>query len=161
MTIKHLLKLTPTLSLAVLILSCNNSPDYKETRQQVMELHDKLMIDGEIAVKNKMKLDTLSKYGLKKFKLADQKLDTITEKQHIAVLIDKLNEADERMMDWMHEFQADVEGKNNAQAVAYFNGEKVKLNKLDSIYRIALQQSDAYLKKFKINMQKELHSHSH
>jgi hypothetical protein len=142
-------KIAFILVIAALWFGCKNEPDYKVVRQQVMDHHDQLMIDGEIAIKNKMQLDTLSNEGLKKLKLVDPTLDTLKEKQQIASLIQMLNKADEHMMDWMHDFQADIGQKNNAQAVAYFNGEKTKLNTMDSLYRIALKQSDDYLKRFK------------
>ncbi|MDQ8052211.1 MAG: hypothetical protein REI78_04255 [Pedobacter sp.] len=144
-----------------LLFGCNSEADYKVTRQEVMDLHDKLMIDGEIAIRNKMRLDTLGKQGLKKLKSTLIELDTLLEKQQIDRLIAMLNGADDQMMDWMHNFQADVEGKSNAQAVAYFQGEKVKLYKLDSIYRTALAQSDEYLKRFKLNVPQTHGDHHH
>lgn len=40
-------------------ISCKTEPDAKAVSQEVLNIHDKLMIDGEKVIKNKMKLDTL------------------------------------------------------------------------------------------------------
>lgn len=111
------------------------------------------MMDGELAIRNKMSLDTLLGTGLKKMKLSDPKLDTLIEKQYITSLIKKLNEADESMMDWMQVFKPEIDGKNNEAAIKYFQDEKIKLVKMDSAFKSALGQSDSYLKKYKVNKQ--------
>jgi len=148
----------------ILIGSCKNEPDYKVVRQEVMDIHDKIMVDGERAIKNKMVLDTLSKTKLKELNQAHPELDTLAEKIQIAKLVEKLSQADEMMMDWMHEFQADIEGKTNEQAVTYFKGEMVKVVNLDQFYKEVLKESDAYLKKFNLSSvkgEKEVpHDHS-
>lgn len=130
--------------------ACQNQPDYKEVRQQVMDLHDKVMADGEKVVKNKMILDTIGKLKLKALKAAQPTLDTLAEKKKIAELVDKLNKADEKMMDWMHDFKADVQGKDNAEAVKYFSGEMTKIKALDEQYKNVITESDAYLKKLNL-----------
>ncbi|MET3114919.1 hypothetical protein AAKU52_002659 [Pedobacter sp. CG_S7] len=148
----------------LLMVSCQNEPNYKAVRQEVMDLHDKIMVDGERAIKNKMILDTLSKSKLKQLKQLHPEIDTLQEKVQIVKLVEKLSQADEMMMDWMHEFQADIEGKSNAQAVTYFKGEMVKVANLDHFYEELLKESNAYLKKFNLNsveVEKEVpHNHS-
>jgi hypothetical protein len=147
--------------LSVFFSACKGDSDYKVTRQQVMDLHDKLMIDGEMAMHNKMALDTLAIKGLANLKRTQHALDTLKEKTQIAKLTAKLNTADERMMDWMNKFQPDVDGKNNAEAIAYFTKEKVKLIKMDSLYKIALKESSDYLKKFNLEVPAASKGHDH
>ncbi|WP_113663885.1 hypothetical protein [Pedobacter nanyangensis] len=130
------------------LLACKSSPDYKKVRQEVMDKHDELMVDSELAIHNKMKLDTLAKIKLKEFKALDGSLDTAAEKKQIDDLGKLLDKADERMMDWMQEFQADVGNKSNDEAIAYFKAEMVKLKNMDQAFKLALSRSDAYLKKF-------------
>lgn len=137
------------LSSLLLLAACSSEPDYKVIRQDVVELHDKLMADGETAIHLKMKLDTVAITGSQE------------SKTQITELITKLNAADESMMDWMQDFKADVEGMNNAQAVAYFNGEKVKLVKMDSLYKVALSGAEAYLKKVGVDTHSNHDGHDH
>lgn len=151
--IKNMIRLVACLGLVVTFSACENKPDYKTVRKEVMDLHDKLMIDGELAIRNKMALDTLSKSGLRKLNQADAKIDTLIEQQAIASLVNKLNEADENMMDWMQLFKPEVDGKSNEEAIKYFQEEKVKLVKMDSLFKSALVQSDSFLKKYKVKKQ--------
>ena len=145
----------------VFIYACKAEPDYKVTRQQVMDLHDKLMIDGEIAIRNKMALDTLAIKDLSDLRTKQPSIDTAKEKKLILELIGRLNAADEHMMDWMNKFQPDIDGKNNAQAVTYFNAEKVKLVKMDSLYKVVIRDSDDYLKKFNLEDHPSDDGHDH
>jgi hypothetical protein len=161
-TIKnHIAIVCYVLLTGLLLQSCQNQPDYKAVRQQVIDKHDKIMADGERATNNKMKLDTLALSGLKQLKKANSTLDTLAEKQTITSLINKLDDADDKMNDWMHAFKTDVEGKTNKEAVAYFNAEKLKVEQLDSVYKVVLKQTDDYLKKLNIKPDTAMSSHDH
>jgi len=146
---------------AAIITGCKSEPDYKTVRQEVMDLHDKVMGDGEKAVKNRMVLDTLSRVKLKALKQAKPDLDTTEEKNKINLLIAKLSKADDNMMDWMHNFQPDIEGKSNEQAVKYFQREMIRIKKLDGEYKKAMDESDAYLKKFNLKPASAKAEHNH
>jgi len=140
-----------TIMLCLILLglqACQSEPDYKSVRKEVLDAHDSVMMDGEMAIKNKMRLDTISANldSLSKAKLV---ADTLAEKQTISKLQLKLNTADEQMNDWMHKFNAELDGKSNAEAVKYFKAEKIKVNILDSLYKEAIGESNIYLSKFK------------
>ncbi|MDN5288525.1 MAG: hypothetical protein JWR38_4799 [Mucilaginibacter sp.] len=128
---------------ALLLQACNSGPDYKVIRQQVIDVHDKIMGDGEKAMNNKTQLDTLN------LKKTDQTTDTLIERQQIRLLSKNLATADDQMSDWMHAFKMDFKGKTDAETVSYFNAEKLKVERLDSLYKSAISESDAYLKRFK------------
>jgi hypothetical protein len=53
------LNITMLCLISTLLFSCKTEPDSKAIRQEVLNIHDKLMIDGEKVIKNKMKLDAL------------------------------------------------------------------------------------------------------
>lgn len=140
-----------------LTTACSDEPDYKVVRADVVALHDKLMADGEKAIHNKMALDT---FAIKELPHRVD-VDTAVERQKINQLISLLDDADESMMDWMQDFIADVEGMSNAKAVEYFRAEKVKLVKMDSLYKAALDGSDAYLKRFGVRVYVANDGHDH
>lgn len=144
-----------------IFLGCNNEPDYKVIRQEVVDLHNKVMEDGEMASKNRLMLDTLSRIRLKAFKVTQPSIDTITEQKTIVKLTAKLNQTDQDMMKWMQDFEPDMEGKRNAEAVKYFEGERIKIKKLDSQYKQILNESDAYLKKFNMIPPSQSMEHDH
>jgi hypothetical protein len=119
------------------MMGCKPEVNYKTVRQEVIVLHDELMADEDRAMNSKMMLDTLA-----------LKETNAKARDSIAVLSNKLALASDEMSNWMEHFRSDVTGKSNAQAVAYFEQEKVKVKKLDSVYKAALTQSEVYLKKF-------------
>jgi hypothetical protein len=135
------------LLMVAILQACQSKPDYKTVRQEVLDVHDRIMMDSERAMNNKMKLDTLLASGIVAAKGTNPALDTAAEKQHAATLIKKLVSADDEMTDWMQKFKADIEGKSNEEAVQYFTNEKVKVQKLDSLYQALLAESGAYLRK--------------
>jgi len=90
--------------------ACKTEPDANAVKKEVLNIHDKLMMDGEKVVKNRIKLDSILKSG--KIKSAEDSLK-------MANLINQLNKADERMMDWMHFFKDDFKGKNEQENMAY------------------------------------------
>ncbi|ARS39907.1 hypothetical protein CA265_09695 [Sphingobacteriaceae bacterium GW460-11-11-14-LB5] len=126
-------------------ISCKTEPDAKAVRQEVLNIHDKLMIDGEKVIKNKMKLDTLL--------VSDQiKLspDSALQKQKISDLITRLNAADEKMMDWMHFFKDDFKGKTEQEDLSYYKSEMVKIRAVEDSYIKVTRASDSLIKIYQL-----------
>lgn len=141
-------------AVALLFSACKTEPDSKAIKQEVQNIHDKLMIDGEKVVKNRMKLDTLL--------LSEQvKNATDSSKQKISVLIEKLNKADENMMDWMHFFKDDFEGKNEQEDLDYYKSEMIKIRGVEDGYIKATKESDSVLKIYNINPVEKIEMSNH
>ena len=158
---KHYITKLILFSSIMILAACQNETDYKMVRKQVLDQHDRIMFDGERAMNNKMKLDTLGMSGLAVLKKQKPTLDTALEHKQIQALSKKLTDADDLMNDWMHNFKSDVGGKSNEEAVKYFNEENVKVNKLDSIYKAVLKETDTYLKKLNIKPDTTMKSMNH
>lgn len=143
------MKLFPTVwILAVMAVSCKPTSDYKTERDEVMKIHDVVMADNGVLVANEMKADSLLRDlpGLKK-KYPD--LDIEAEKAALNATLQRLKNAEDRMNDWMHNFEPDVTGKSDEDAVQYFRNEKVNIQKLDSMYKMEIKSSNATLSKFR------------
>ncbi|WP_442591664.1 hypothetical protein ACSBL2_10605 [Pedobacter sp. AW31-3R] len=134
--------------IAVMAVSCKPTSDYKAERDEVMKIHDVVMADNGVLVANEMKADSLLKDlpGLKK-KYPD--LDIEAEKAALNATLQRLKNAEDRMNDWMHNFEPDVTGKSDEDAVQYFRNEKVNIQKLDSMYKMEIKSSNATLAKFR------------
>jgi hypothetical protein len=145
---------------ACVLLSCNQEADYKTVREEVVKQHDKLMADDETLMQHKMQLDTLVQ-SLAEIKAQQPDLDTAKVRNEIAAINTKFTAAEDAMSNWMQQFKTDVDGKSNAEAVAYFEAEKKKVTALDSVYRDLLKQSGAYLERFNIKHDTAGHSHQH
>ena len=141
------------LFLAVLVLvtgavACTQNQNYKSERDEVMKFHDVVMEDHGKIVSNQMKLDTLLR-SLKMLKQQFPETDTLKEKTEINALLKRLTGSEDSMNDWMHKFEPDVTGKSNEDAVKYFRAERIKIGRIDSLYKAEIQSSDTYLKQFK------------
>lgn len=141
-------RLLSIMAAAVLAAACNPKQDYKKERDEVMKFHDVVMEDHGIVVNNQMKLDSMLK-DMKGLKTSQPSLDTATARTEMEKLKTSLAAAEDRMNDWMHQFEPDVTGKSNEDAINYFKAEKVKIRQIDSLYKQEIKTSDAYLNKFK------------
>lgn len=135
--------------LVILITACTQpQTSYKAERDKVIEQHDVAMADHGIILGNRMKIDSLLKM-LPALKEKDPELDTLAEKEKMMEISNELTDAEERMNTWMLEFEPDVTGKSNEEAVQYFRSEKKKVHAIDSLYRSQIAISNTYLRKFR------------
>jgi len=151
------MKNTITLGFCLIVFlfnACKTEPDAKAIKKEVLNLHDKLMIDGGKVMSNKMRLDSVLKSG---------KMKSPQDSLNIADLITNLNQADERMMDWMHGFKDDFKGKNEHEDLDYYKSEMVKVRQVEDDYIKVTKASDSVLKEYNIEpavkMNMEHHKH--
>ena len=131
--------------LAILFSACKTEPNAEAVRKEVLNIHDKLMVDGEKVVKNKMKLDTLLLSGQLK-----KSPDSAAAKQQVSNVIARLNAADEKMMDWMHFFKDDFKGKTEQEDLDYYKSQMIKIRDVEDGYIKVTRESDSILKVYKI-----------
>lgn len=132
-------------AMIIFFAACKTEPNAAAVRKEVLNIHDKLMIDGEKVVKNKMKLDTLL--------LSDQlkkSSDSTSSKQQVRDIIARLNAAEEKMMDWMHFFKDDFKGKTEQEDLDYYKSQMIKIREVEDGYIKVTRQSDSVLKVYKI-----------
>ncbi|TKC05951.1 hypothetical protein [Pedobacter frigoris] len=141
-------KITGILLVVATFIACQQGTDYKVVRDDVMKFHDVVMADHGIIVSNQMKLDTLLR-DLKGLKETFPEVDTLKEQRVMNALKSELIKAEEAMNDWMHQFEPDITGKSNEEAVKYFEAEKKKIAGIDSVYKQEIKISNEYLTKFK------------
>lgn len=126
----------------------DNKKDEKALESQVMDLHEKVMADGETAIQNKMKMDTLL---LKKdsIKTAYPTLDTSVENKTMRNLSSQILKADDTMSDWMHNYNPDFKGKSHEEIMQYLAQQKNKVTQINARYKAVIQTSNQYLLKYK------------
>ncbi|GGI26070.1 hypothetical protein [Pedobacter mendelii] len=125
----------------VFFAGCKTEPDAQAVRKEVLNIHDKVMVDGEKVIKNKMKLDTL---------LISEKAKSSPDTTKISQLIEKLNKADENMMDWMHFFKDDFKGKNEQETLNYYKTQMIKIREVEDEYIKVTRTSDSLLKSYQV-----------
>jgi hypothetical protein len=118
------------------LISCSdNTQQEKNLLNDILKVHDKVMSNDELLMKNKMKLDTLIKLKVK---------DTV-EKRQVKVLDTKLSAAEEAMENWMHKFEPDVNGKSHDEIMKYYSDQKKQIMTIDSQINAAITESNKYL----------------
>jgi len=134
--------------------ACKTEPDANAVKKEVLNIHDKLMMDGEKVVKNRIKLDSILKSG---------KIKSLEDSLKMANLINQLNKADERMMDWMHFFKDDFRGKNEQENMAYYKLQMIKVRAIEDQYIQVTKVSDSVLKNYNIKSVEttEMKNHKH
>jgi hypothetical protein len=122
--------------------------DEKKLEGEVMEMHEKVMGDGETAMQNKMKLDTLI---LKKdiVKKAFPTIDTSAENKTMRNLSSQILKADDAMSDWMHNYDPDFRGKSHQEIMDYLAQQKKIVGQINTQYKSVIQSSNQYLLKYK------------
>jgi hypothetical protein len=136
------------LIIIVAVSACKPQTDYKEARDEVIKLHDVVMADQGKVVSREIQISGMLK-DLKEIKVRNPRIDTLAEKDSLLAIHSRLTKADEAMNDWMHKFEPDVTGKSNEEAVEYFQAEKLKIQRVDTMFKQEIQSADAYLSKFK------------
>ncbi|WP_443947210.1 hypothetical protein ACJVDH_08880 [Pedobacter sp. AW1-32] len=116
--------------------ACKTEPDTKAIKEEVLNIHDQLMIDGEKLIKNKMKLDTL---------LLKLPKDSTVQKEQLSSLIKQLNAADEKMMDWMHFFNDNFKGKTEQEEINYYKSQMVSIRAVEDAFIKTIRTSDSVL----------------
>lgn len=122
MKLKYLI---PMMALA--FAACQQEDSEQAIKKTIDDLHNEAMVINEKAIKTTFKLDSL----LAK-KRAQKDNDTIMLQKSIL----QLNAADEKMMDWMHDFQLDFKG-SKTEALKYFR------DQLDSVKQVQIQLEKA------------------
>lgn len=139
---------TGILLLIMALGACQPAADYKAVRDDVMKVHDVAMADHGIIIGNQMRLDALLK-DFKGLKTRFPDLDTLKEQKELNTLKSDLLRAEELMNDWMHQFEPDITGKSNEEAIKYFEAEKMKIAYIDTLYKQKIKISNTYLLRFK------------
>ena len=114
---------------AMLFSACQqqNQGNEDAIKKTIDDLHNEAMVVNEKANKTKFKLDSL---------LAQKRLQKDNDTVALHQSITELNLADEKMMDWMHNFQLDFKG-SKTDALKYFK------DQLDSVKQVQIQLEKA------------------
>jgi len=136
-------------TLLLIFTACKDTKkEEKALESQVMDLHEKVMADGETAMKSKMKMDTLilKKDSIKK---AFPGLDTSAENKTMRDLSSQIVKADDAMSDWMHNYNPDFKGKSHEEIMKYLEQQKKQVSQINTQYNTVIQLSNQYLLKYK------------
>lgn len=139
----------PAAGLLLLLASCKDpKKEEKALESQVMDLHEQVMGNGEKAMQNQLKLDTLI---LKKdsIKRVFPAIDTSAENKKIRSLSNRITKTDDRMSDWMHNYNPEFNGKPHEKVMQYLEQQKKQVSEINAQYNDVIKASNEYLLKFK------------
>ena len=127
------------LLLSLVFAGCaNEKKQEKDLLDEVINIHDRVMGKEDTVMTAKMQLDTLLRQNKTAAILA---LAQANKK--------KLDDADARMMDWMHQFDAENKGKTHTAIINYLNDQKKQIAAIDSQLNSAIATSGEFIKQNK------------
>lgn len=120
---------------AAIIMGCaDTKKQEKLLLDSVIAVHDKVMASDEHLMKNKMIIDSLIKHDSTTINIDSAK-----------VYLKLVDDADDAMSDWMHNFDAENKGKSHQEIIDYLTDQKKKITVIDSQINIAVNSSNKYL----------------
>jgi len=145
-------KRTYLIIFSILLISFTGCKDQKaeqkKLQSEVMEVHDVLMGEMDLIMKNKTELSNLQLY-LDSLKKLDPTLDTVDFKIQIENLKKQLVSSDDAMMQWMNNFNPDYTGKSHEEILSYLNNQKIKIDSVKTLFKESLSKSNTLLVKYK------------
>lgn len=137
---------------SILLISFSGCKDQKaeqkKLQSEVMEVHDLLMSEMDLIMKNKSDLSNLQLH-LDSLKIKNPTLDTVDFKIQIENLKKELVSSDDAMMQWMNNFNPDYTGKSHEEIVSYLNHQKIKIDSVKTLFKESLSKSNTILVKYK------------
>lgn len=124
--------------MALAFCSCSdNTKQEKDQLNAILKVHDKVMDNDDVLMKNKMKLDSMLK------------VKTIKDTTEIKALDVKLAAAEDSMEDWMHKFEPDPTGKSHDEIMQYYTEQKKQITAVDSVMNQAISEANQYFSNHK------------
>lgn len=128
-------KLSLALLAGIALAACTDTKKQeKDLLNQVIAVHDKVMASDEQLMKNKMLLDSLVKNN-----------STTINKDSAKVYVKLVDDADNAMSDWMHNFDAENKGKSHQEIMDYLEAQKKLISKIDTQITTAVAGSTKYI----------------
>ena len=115
----------------------------KDLFNEVIKTHDQVMMKEEMIMTTKMQLDTLIKNNVS---------PAVTIEA--AELSKKLESADSKMEDWMHNFDAENKNKSHDEIMTYLADQKKQIDSIDKQLNTAVATSSKFIKQNKVKWNK-------
>jgi uncharacterized membrane protein YcgQ (UPF0703/DUF1980 family) len=136
-----------TLLLINLTACVDPKAEQKKLQEEVMAVHDSLMMDMGKLSNSKEKL-SLILTKLDSLKSTQAGLDTTILKNKIYDTKLALSKADDAMMDWMNGFNPDYTNKSEQEVEVYLKNQKTKIEEVKTLFKNSLSISDSIITKY-------------
>ena len=136
-----------TLLLINLTACVDPKAEQKKLQEEVMAVHDSLMMDMGKLSNSKEKL-SLILTKLDSIKTSQSSLDTSNLKTTIFDAKLSLTKADDAMMDWMNGFNPDYTNKSEQEVEVYLKNQKTKIEEVKTLFKNSLFTSDSIITKY-------------
>ncbi len=123
---------------SLLLFACGSkAEEIKKLSDEVLKIHDDVM----------PKMQDIAKLQKEFTAIPDSSLDSLS-KVNIAAELEKLNTADENMMQWMRDYNGPAEGADDAQKITYYKTELDKINAVKVETETAIDNAKKELEKY-------------
>lgn len=121
---------------SLLFLGCTDPKQQEKTLlDEVIAMHDSVMVKNELVYKTKIQLEALAK--------KDSALNADTGAKSLVKVLDN---ASTTMDDWMNKFDAENKGKSHEQIMTYLADQKKQIKDIDKQFDAAIAATNTYKK---------------
>lgn len=125
--------------IVLFLCSCTPNEKVREDKlyQEVIDIHDEVMPKmGEV-----MRLEKELDKNIDQLKSTDSTPSRPSRIEHLTTLKKNLKDADEYMMNWMREFNNDMNSMTHEEKMEYLEKEKLKIQEVRSQVNMAIQNA--------------------
>jgi hypothetical protein len=120
---------------AILMISCESKEkEVEELKSETIAIHDEVMPKMDVIMKLKKSLKS-------KYESAAE-----SEKEKIQEMIMSLEDSDEAMMNWMRNYDPQMEDMSNAEKIAYLKNQKSSITQVSKQMKSSISEAEKYLK---------------
>jgi len=131
---KNTLKIS-FLFLVFLLISCESKDkEIEKLKSETIEIHDEVMPKMDVIMKLKSSLK------------AEQDSVSAEENERIQKLIISLEEADKAMMNWMRNYDPQMENMSDSEKIEYLNKQKASISDVSEQMKESISGAKKYLK---------------
>ncbi len=130
-------KVLSIVAIALFLFSCGNkAAEIKKLSDEVLKIHDEVM----------PKMQDLANLKKDFLAISDSTLDSLS-RISVAEEVAKLEKADEKMMQWMREYNGPAAEASDAEKVSYYQTELDKINAVKTETEAAIDNAKKELEK--------------
>ncbi len=133
----NIARIASVAGILLILSSCSDSASLEKDRKALMDLHDKEMAKMGQIFSLKEQLNVLS-----------DSVSSAEEKAMLKERIDRLQEANESMMDWMRNYQDPAADTPADEQKAYYANEMVKMKQVESLIGQSIDSAQILLKNY-------------
>jgi len=138
----------PFLFLCLIFFACSTKEDPNESlKQEVIAIHDEVMPMMGGFVRDGMTIDSILN-NFENIATESPAIDTTEQKEKLRALRQNIENANESMNDWMHQFNLDFDTMTQEEVKLYLENERAKIVEINNQFKKVEAQREEILSNY-------------